>query len=245
MSQVFQQIQRDFVSTIRSGVPVKGDPDYVRRMEIYQSLLFNNVLNFVETSFPVLRSIVEEDKWQSLVRDFFQHGKCTSPYFVAISEAFVTYLNKLDCQQYQLPPFTLSLAHYEWLELAISIRDAEVVFYNDTDKVNSVKLSPLADIVSYPYPVHQISPSYLPQEPSENNHFAVYRDRNNEVQFSKLTPATAFVLALLEENSGGLNFTQITTLAVEAMPTLNPDTIKTNLGATIAEMLKKDILLPA
>ena len=35
-----------------------------RRMEIYRSLFFNNVLGFIQNGFPVLHSLYAEEQWQ-------------------------------------------------------------------------------------------------------------------------------------------------------------------------------------
>lgn len=95
-------------------------------MEIYQSLFFNNIDNFVSTAFPVLKSIViklyGEKGWESLVRQFFIEHECRSPYFAEISKEFVEYLSCSPELAIALPIFSAELAHYEWLELDVSIR---------------------------------------------------------------------------------------------------------------------------
>ncbi|MCW8092505.1 HvfC family RiPP maturation protein [Alteromonas sp. ASW11-130] len=244
MTLAFQQIQHKFVSSVRSGVPIKGDHELYRRVGIYQSLLFNNILNFVDSGFPVLKSIIDNKKWRELVRDFFQTWECKSPYFIAISEAFLNYLIELDLEKHQLPIFTVSLAHYEWLELAISIRDVEVRFAKSNEKVSSVKLSPLATLVSYPFPVHQISSMNQPRKSSELHYYVVYRDKSCDVQFSKLAPATAYVLQILIESETGTSLQSLKNKAIKAMPSVDPATIAAGMELTIADMLEKGILLP-
>ncbi|NMH61367.1 DNA-binding domain-containing protein [Alteromonas ponticola] len=245
MTQSFQLIQQRFVSAVRSGEPVNGDEDTVRRMGIYQSLLFNNVLSFIDSGFPVLKSIIRDPRWHELVRDFFQHWECKSPYFVAISEAFVNFLHHLDLQKEQLPIFALSLAHYEWLELAISIRDEDVTYCDSIDDSKNVRLSPLTSLVSYPFPVHQISSSYQPSEPSAPHHYVVYRDRNNQVNFSKLAPPTAYILGYLSEQHEAVGIDALKAYALSAMPDVDVITVEAGLDVAIADMLQKDILLPA
>ncbi len=243
MSTAFQQTQKQFVSSIRSGVPVKGDQETQRRMGIYQSLLFNNVRNFVDSAFPVLQSVVDETRWGKLVRDFFQTWKCESPYFIAISESFLTYLNAIDIHDNALPPFTLSLAHYEWLELHVSIRDVDVRFSPLNAEVINIKISPLATVVSYPFPVHQISRDFQPQEQSGPHHYVVFRDPHDEVQFTKLTPATAFVLQVLAQDNDGQSIKALKSIAVESMPNVDPVAVEAGLDVAVDDMLGKGILI--
>ena len=62
----------DFAAHIRDpeNSPV---PDNIedRRMEIYRGLFFNNVQGFLANTFPVLKSLYEEDAWIELVRSFY------------------------------------------------------------------------------------------------------------------------------------------------------------------------------
>jgi len=50
----------------------------------------------------------------------------------------------------------------------------------------------------YEYPVHRIGPEYDPAP--EPTFLLVYRDADDDVQFMTLMPATAQLLALVEEN---------------------------------------------
>ncbi len=245
MSSTFQQTQREFVSRIRSGEAVQDNSELRRRMEIYQSLLFNNVRNFVESAFPVLKSIMCEAKWDELLRHFFQTWKCESPYFIAISEAFLEYLADVDSQAKALPPFALSLAHYEWLELDVGIRDADVNFMTAPIDTQNIKVSPLASVVNYPFPVHQISRDFQPQDQSGPHYYVVFRDQQDVVQFSKLNPATAFVLQVLIQTHDGLSKNALKAVAVESMPDVDPVTVEAGLDVTIDDMLENGILISA
>ena len=61
----------------------------------------------------------------------------------------------------------LELAHYEWVEMALSIAKEELVINNRgfDDLLNkNIRLSPLAWPLAYQYPVQKISPDYLPAD---------------------------------------------------------------------------------
>ena len=127
MTRSFLTTQNTFVNAIKDPRTFNSsDADHTRRMKIYQSLFFNNIDNFVSTGFPVLKSIVlklyGEKGWEGIVRQFFIEHECRSPYFAEISKEFVEYLSTEPSFDIALPTFAAELAHYEWLELDVSIR---------------------------------------------------------------------------------------------------------------------------
>lgn len=174
-----------------------------RRLKVYRELVFNNVEGFISGGFPVLRSLYGEAQWQELVRSFLQEHRCQSPYFLEISQEFIRYLMEThqprDCD----PPYIAELAHYEWVELALDVSEEELPqgeLEGDIDTA-VLRLSPLAWVLSYQYPVHRIGPDQQPNEPGEQTFLAVYRDREDNVQFMEINGATARLLELLRENT--------------------------------------------
>ncbi|MEY4767559.1 MAG: hypothetical protein RL637_198, partial [Pseudomonadota bacterium] len=126
----FRQIQQQFTDYIRypnGSVPPIQVPE--QRIAIYRELLLNNVNSFLTAGFPVLHQILTAEQWSELTSDFFARHRCESPYFCEIAEEFLTYLQQ---ERNQIPaaiddyPFLLELAHYEWVEMALSIAQIEL-----------------------------------------------------------------------------------------------------------------------
>ena len=69
----FQRLQRAFAGHLRNP-DTRPAPQGIeeRRLEIYRNLLFNNVNGFIEQGFPVLFSLLDAERWQRLVRGFFE-----------------------------------------------------------------------------------------------------------------------------------------------------------------------------
>ena len=69
----FKDIQYQFTRHIRdpANAPAPGDIEE-RRMAIYRDLLYRNVESFLANSFPVLRKVIRDDDWHSLMREYFQ-----------------------------------------------------------------------------------------------------------------------------------------------------------------------------
>ena len=209
----FMQRQYEFAAHIRDPEH-KPAPDDIedRRMGIYRELFYNNVEGFLSNSFPVLRKLMDDDSWHAMARDFYASHQCHSPLFLEIPREFLNYLQQERTDRADDLPFLHELAHYEWVELAVSVaeiddaenRGRETVFTAaEDDLLDAVPVvSKLAWPVSYHYPVHKISPEFIPTTPGEQaTYLLVYRDPDDEVGFMELNPVSARLLALLQEDT--------------------------------------------
>ena len=198
------RLQRDFAAHIR-------DPDWHpapvdvedRRMAIYRRLFFNNVSSLLSSNFPVLRSLYDESRWAKLVREFYAEHRCQTPLFPELAREFLRYLQDVRGTRQDDPPFLLELAHYEWVELALSLDEREPGDVPADPAGDLLQgrpvLSPLAWTLSYRFPVHQIRPDFQPQQPpAETTHLLVYRDRDDNVKFLRLNEATQKLLQLMQ-----------------------------------------------
>jgi len=200
-----QQTQRAFAAYIRDPenhpLPPGVKPE---RMAMYRELFFNNVNSFIGSGFPVLKAVLDEAHWLELVQDFFARHRSTTPYFSDFPEEFLAYLSDERTSHPEDPPFLLELAHYEWVELALSLADGEAPAANpelEQDPLACViGLSDVAWPLAYRFPVHRIGKDCQPTEtPAEATFLAVYRDREDAVRFLELNQTTHRLLQLLEE----------------------------------------------
>ena len=242
----FIQTQEAFINHIRD--PENHGFDHgieTRRLKIYQELFFNNVMGFLSSGFPVLESLYSEDAWKTLGRKFFATHDCRSPYFVDISKEFVEFLSNEYEMTLEDPPFLLELAHYEWLELAVSIRPktVEISTWDGQAQVESVSMSELATLVSYQYPVHQIGPDLQPEAPGEPVYLVVYRDEEDDVNFSLVNPVSAHLLNLIQQqDTASVEWLQQQMCA--ALSHLPEEDVLHGLNEMLRELLSKGILLP-
>ena len=198
----FQQLQQQFTDYMRQPslrcVPKSIKPE---RFAVYRELIFNNIESFISSGFPVLRKILTDTQWLELVDAFFRQHRCETPYFSEISEEFLVYLQN-ERQNAEDYPFLLELAHYEWVEMALAISTEEVPEFMDFQGdwlTQKARISPLAWSLAYSYPVHQISPDFLPTETSPT-YLIVYRAWDDEVHFIQSSPLTFRLLQIIEEN---------------------------------------------
>ena len=213
-----------------------------RRLDIYQRLVYNNIEGFISKGFPVLRSLYRDDDWQQLVRGFIQAHRCSTPYFLEISQEFLQYL----LQEYQPrdldPPFMAELAHYEWVELALDVaEESPPPAVQVDDPLAAVpRLSPLAWLLSYRFPVHQIGPRNQPREEGEPTYLVVYRDRQERVRFMELNAVTARLVELTRDNSEATGAGLLATLAAETG--VESQSLQTFGSQLLAQLLECGVL---
>lgn len=198
----FQQTQLDFALHLRAPdhFPAPADVEG-RRVAIYRDLIYNNIESFITGAFPVLRSLIAEDHWHAMVRDFIARHKCQTPYFLEISEEFLHYLMHVRGNVQGDPVFMVELAHYEWVELALDIAEPVLPAQSTLPQdllVSKPKVSPLVICLQYQYPVHKIALNFQPSEP-EPTQLIVYRNRKDEVKFMVANAITLRLLSLLQQ----------------------------------------------
>jgi len=182
----------------------------------------------------------------SIGQDFFIHHQCKTPLFAEIS---VEFLNYLEHQRNAAsdPPFLLELAHYEWVELALSVSDADrdLPSYDPNgDLAAGIPLaSALAWTLSYQYPVHRISSEFQPSEPGEQpTLLTVYRDRLDEIHFLEINPVTFRLLQLIGENDNKTGNELLQTIA-EEMQHPNPQTVIEHGYSLLDDLRNRNIVI--
>ncbi len=244
-TQGFIDTQYQFAASIRdpenNPAPEDIEP---RRMTIYRELFYNNIEGFIANGFPVLKQISADDNWHEMIRDFMVRHHCKTPLFHEIAREFMAYLdNERDLSND--PVFIKELVHYEWVELALNVLDADVepkVIDDNQDVLAlALKLSPLAWSLSYNFPVHQISPDFQPQQASKQPvYLLVYRDQNDSITFLELNPVSARLIDLLNEGlMGQVAAEQI----AEELQHPNPDIVIDGARSLIEDWLQRQVLI--
>jgi hypothetical protein len=238
----FMRRQYEFAGHIRDPENNPAPPDVEdRRMEIYRGLFFRNIEGFIANAFPVLRKLYTDADWEQFIRGFYALHRSESPHFIEISREFLDYLQQEHQARPCDPPFLLELAHYEWVELALSV-STETADMNSIDPNADLlqgppALSPLAWPLSDRWPVQLIGPEHRPEAPPEQpTHLVVYRDRGDKVRFVSINAVTARLLELLEEQPALSGLEALQRIAAEIKHP-NPD-IVINGGKQTLEQLK-------
>jgi len=241
----FKAKQLEFAAYIRD--PENNPPPadvQPQRMAMYRELFFNNIDSFLSANFPVLRTLLNDRQWFELGQDFFAKHVSRSPHFSEIPEEFLDYLqNERDSSEDF--PFMLELAHYEWVEMALSIAKETVpAYHQNPDNLQNlrIRLSPLAWPLAYQYPVQKISPAFLPETAPELATFlVVYRNPDDEVNFIEITPITYRLLQIIQEHEEVLAADCLKQVAEESNHP-NPEMIMAGGLQILKELAKKTVI---
>jgi hypothetical protein len=160
---------------------------------------------------------------------------------------FLTWLETERDKQDGDLPFLRELAHYEWVELALSISEESLDLPGIDSNGNLLKgipvLSPLAWHLAYNYPVHRICPDFLPDSPGDSpTCLVVYRTRDNEVGFMEINPVTKRLLELVDADSGATGAALLGRIAGE-MNHPDPDIVIRGGEEILNNLHQKDIIL--
>ena len=145
-------------------------------------------------------------------------------------------------------PFLYELAHYEWVELALSVSEAS----NDLDAVDPqgdflsgipVK-SALAWNLSYRYPVHRIDTEFQPTVPGDQpTYLAIYRQADDELGFMELNAVTARLLQMIEQNEKAQSGRELLLALADEMNYPDPETLLVHGEQAMRQMQASEILL--
>ncbi|PIQ37537.1 MAG: DUF2063 domain-containing protein [Lysobacterales bacterium CG17_big_fil_post_rev_8_21_14_2_50_64_11] len=192
-----------------------------RRLQIYRELFYNNLEDLLANNFPVIRRILDDTQWHTLIRAFLRDHRSKTPLFPEIGREFLRFLETRQQAAAGDPPWLLELAHYEWVELALEIEDvriADLAHDPEGDLGTGIPVpSPLAWALAYVWPVHQLGPGHLPaQPPAQPTFLLVRRGSDQRVHFSQINALTFRLLQRLGEFPEQSGRQHLAALALEA-----------------------------
>jgi len=200
----FQRYQFAFASHIRDP---KGNrrPAGIeaRRMKIYTEIVYTNTESFLLACFPVLRKVLGKRRWDRLVRAFFSGHRSHTPYFRQIPDEFLQFLQDEWEGDESYPEFMLELAHYEWIELVLSVsnRDEQISEHDPSGDLLESRplLNPVLANLAYQYPVHRIRPRAKVSETP--TYLLVFRDADLGIRFMEQSSVSARLVSFLQEGT--------------------------------------------
>lgn len=212
------------------------------RVEVYRSLFFNNVANFLAQSFPVSESILGSRAWRLLCRAFYSRHCSHAPLFPELPQEFLKFIQAAP-ELVEAWPFLAELLHYEWVETALGYAEDELPARRTVESSEPLVLSPIALPLAYRFPVHKLSPSYLPTVLGDPSFLMAWRNRGDAVRFQILS-ASAVQLAARFQQGPQVADVCIAELSA-ALPAASQSEARASGLALIERWLAQDILLPA
>lgn len=178
------------------------------------------------------------------MQDFFENHVCKTPHFSEIPEEFLAYLQN-ERQNPNDSPFLFELAHYEWVEMALSISH-EPFEKMPVENLTAAKLkiSPLACVLAYQFPVQKICAAFVPVESLQPTFLTVYRNENDAVQFLEITPLTFQLLQLIENSPEQITDFYLYELS-KIIPTISLEILKEKGKEILLDFARRGVVICA
>ncbi|HEY5775320.1 MAG TPA: putative DNA-binding domain-containing protein [Xanthomonadales bacterium] len=246
--EALAKLQTRFAGHIRDPQAVAA-PEGIedRRMDIYRNLFFNNIRNFLSGNFPVLRTLFNEPDWTRLCRDFYTGYRCHTPLFPELPREFLKYLQDHRKNHPGDPPFMLELAHYEWVELALSLDETETDTTGvdpEGDLLNGIPvMSPLVWPLTYQFPVHRIRADFQPRTaPDEATHLLVWRRDDYKIKFMQLNEISMLLVQKMKEETAQSGLELLNAVA-SIINHPKPGVVVESGAALLNELREKQVVL--
>lgn len=241
----FQRYQLAFTKYIRDPQLHPCPQGIVaKRMAVYKEIVFNNLYVSVSACFPVTQKVLGKRAWLKLIQAFLRDHAANTPIFRQIPEEFLNFLSYTNVHANTnvntlLPPYLVSLCHYEWIELLVASMPISLSLnkkINPTGNLLSEQpvFTPTMQLLHYDYAVHKISPRNKPEQ-KQSTYLLVYRNNEDLVKFIELNAVTFRLLTLLQQNKNTSE--QALTLLANELAQPFPETV-INFGLETLEKLR-------
>ena len=191
------EIQKKFAEACRTGKLDDLNVDK-ERLQLYTEIIAINVEDALVNAFPILNTILPEEVWEKVVRDFMKE-KLTTPYLWQLPEEFMEYILKSKWKNALDIPFLEDLLMYEWLELELfyrnEVEDEKVFNWNQSFDLNTN-----VEIINFKYPVHKINLYDYDEMVGLKGSYPLILYRNletNEIEYIEITPFLYEVIGLI------------------------------------------------
>ncbi len=199
----FQAFQNAFAARVRDP---RANPRpagvTARRMRVYEELLYNNIESFVAACFPITKRCLGARAWSRAVKAFFAASRLQSPLFRDIPEAFLDWMAEVAPARFPNKPWLTEFMHYEWLELAVLVRedvaDPGAIDPDGDLLAQRPALNPATRLGCYHYAVEHIAPRKRPKADGQVHCYLVFRDADDAVRFLRVNPLSARLFELLD-----------------------------------------------
>jgi len=204
--QALHERQYEFAAHLRDPDSNAAPADVeARRMGVYSELFFNNVTSFLGGHFPIAKKILGDERWRTLLRDYYREHESHSPLFPDMPREFLHYLAEERDPEAGDPPWLYEFCHYEWVESGLMLApDADVADSDPEGDLldNSPVLTQPAWLLTYSYAVNEISVDQQPDAPADQPlHYLVLRNADDEVKFNRLNIVSARLYELLQNDA--------------------------------------------
>lgn len=238
----FQVLQLAFTEYLRTG---DAERPRDRRQEIYRESVYKNIRQAISDIFPATKHCIQESQWDLTIREFITEANLQTPYFHELGEEFLAYLMNKHKPLATEYPFLVELAHFEWIQFALYIADADLPGHLKASAATENSLwtaSPLAIGLTYSHPVHTIDEHNLPINSKHGpTYLLAYRNRNDEVEIMPTDSLSLRIFQLLQAHEGITHLQLFQRLAAE-LGVHSRDLVLASMQDILGSLADKEIL---
>lgn len=165
--------------------------------------MVDHLCDILAPAFPVTHALLGDDMWGLTVRMFLKDAPCHMPWATALQRAFVTHVCG-STDMLQLPAWLQDLAHFEWLQTAVSTLPVTWPAFDATGDTmhNAVVLNPTHVEAAYEWPVHDIDTEHKPDD-MQHTHVTMLRDLQDELHVFDSSVFRGQLIGLLRDGQTG------------------------------------------
>lgn len=179
------------------------------RLKYYRRLVFNNVNGSLKSAYPLTHNFLSEEKWLSVVRDFFREHSCESPQIWQMPGEFLNWLTETDDPLLKEYEFLPELLLMEWLEVELFMMEDIECEYSTEQNAQRDKLliNPEHRLLAFNYPVHLKNAAEITEADKGNYYLLMHRHPSNgSIVFTDVSVFFAAMMQYLsKENSNKKN----------------------------------------
>lgn len=177
--------QSSLATYCRTGNAVNIKGAIQKNLAHYRRLVFNNVLDSLETAYPLTQKLLGAEDWELLVNRFFSNYNIKSPQIWMMPEEFKDYILDKETDLTTQFPFLENLLNFEWLEVEIFMM---LDVKKHKPKPNTFALNPEMDMIMVSYPVHLKNANLITEEDKGSYFICMHRHpETGNVQFTNLS----------------------------------------------------------
>lgn len=177
-----------------------------RQLSIYRELFWNNFQTVISSAAPVAQAVLPDNSWTELLHTFWRDYRAKTPEYTQLPFEFAEWLRTEAGNWKNSWPWLGDLVTWEIAELAAMFAE------DGTTPMSGVALHPSVQLLAFNWPVHRLSTSWVPESPLPT-FLSCYRTASDGIDFIELTPLSAALLDLIQQNPQQSPTTYTTQLA--------------------------------
>ena len=165
--------------------------------------MVRNLCEVLEPAFPVTHALLGDEIWEHAVRLFLKDAPNHTPWASAVQRAFVDHVCESPDMQ-RLPAWLQDLAHFEWLQSAVSTSPVSWPAFDAQGDVMQrvVVLNPTHVEAAYEWPVHGIDTDHQPDD-MQSTYVTMLRDSDDALHVLESSVFRGQLIDLLRDGQTG------------------------------------------